>query len=32
MSPRNTVPQLFEMTLRRIDDTDWPAAGAVPAK
>lgn len=22
----------FEMTLRRIGDTDWPAAGAVPAK
>jgi len=24
--------QFFEMTLRRIGDTDWPAAGAVPAK
>lgn len=24
--------QFFEMTLRRIGDSDWPAAGAVPAK
>lgn len=24
--------QFFEMTLRRIGDTDWPAAGAVPAE
>jgi hypothetical protein len=24
--------QFFEMTLKRIGDTDWPAGGAVPPK
>ena len=24
--------RFFEMTLRRISDTDWPAANAIPAK
>jgi hypothetical protein len=24
--------RFFEMDLKRVGDTDWPAAGAVPAK
>jgi hypothetical protein len=24
--------RFFEMNLKRVGDTDWPAAGAVPAK
>ncbi|HYM48689.1 MAG TPA: DUF1579 domain-containing protein, partial [Burkholderiaceae bacterium] len=24
--------RIFEMTLKRVGDTDWPAAGAVTAK
>lgn len=29
--PDGTSVRFFEMTLKRVGDTDWPAAGAVPA-
>jgi len=30
--PGQPPVRTFEMTLRRIGPTDWPAAGAVPAR
>lgn len=30
--PNGKSVKFFEMTLHRVGDTDWPAAGAVPAK
>lgn len=30
--PGKDPVRFFEMTLKRVGDTDWPAAGAVPAK
>jgi len=32
VAPGKDPVRFFEMTLKRVGDTDWPAAGAVPAK
>ena len=32
IAPGQAPVQFFEMNLKRVGDTDWPAAGAIPAK
>jgi hypothetical protein len=32
VAPGQAPVQFFEMNLKRVGDTDWPAAGAIPMK
>ena len=32
IAPGKAPSRFFEMTLKRVSDTDWPAAGAIPIK